>query len=152
MKSIFECTAEHRAACPVVLDELPAVIRKRTGWDYSFTQTDSGCFLKPTFRDMPYHNSFVPEIDMVISRNDTQTVLHFRGQPVKAIRIFMGFWFGFLLPMELLFLVLAFTSHMDSLFPVFIPLIMMVFGYLLCKLATRAIFHSIVKAIQNISR
>ena len=152
MKPIFLESATHNATESVCLDELPAVIRKRTGWDYSFTQTDSGCFLKPTFRSMPYHNSFVPEIDVVVSHNDTQTVLHFRGQPVKAVRIFMGFWFGFLLLMELPFFILAFTSHMDSNFPVFIPLLMMVFGYLLCKLATRATFRSIVKAIQDISR
>ena len=149
MKPIFMESATHNATGSVCLDDLPDVIHKCTGWDYSFTQTDSGCFLKPTFRSMPFHNSFVPEIDVVVSHNDAQTVLHFRGQPVKAVRIFMGIWFGFLLPMELLFLVLAFTSHMDSLFPAFIPAIMLVFGYLLCKLATRATFLSIIKDIQK---
>ena len=152
MKPIFLESATHNAMGPVCLDDFPAVIRKRTGWDYSFTQTDSGCFLKPTFRGMPYRNSFIPEIDVAISQIDTQTVLHFRGQPIKAVRIFMGFWLGFLLLTELSLLLGAITSSLDSDFPVFLPVFMMAFGYLLCKLATRAAFRSVVKAIQNISR
>ena len=148
MKSIFECTAEHRTACQVNLNDLPDIIRKRTDWDYTVTTTGTGCLLKPTFRNMPYRNSFVPEIDITVSRDDTQTVLHMCGRPVTFVRIFMGIWFGFLLPVQALLLILAFTANLDSIFPVFIPAIMMVFGYLLCKLATRATFRSIVQAIQ----
>ena len=152
MKSIFLQTAEHSIAsptCPTCLSDLPKLIRKHTDWDYSCVQTNSGYFLKPTFRDVPYRNSFVPEIDIAVSHNDTQTFLYMRGQPVKLIRIFMTIWFGFLLMMEVFLLAIATFSNLDSLFPVFLPIIMCVFGYLLCKIATGATFRSIVKAIQK---
>ena len=152
MKSIFTQTAEHSMASttyPISLNDLPQSIHKHTDWDYSCVQTDRGYFLKPTFRDMPYRNSFVPEIDIVVSCNDTQTILHMSGQPVKFVRVFMAIWFGFALMMEVFLLALAITSYLDSLFPVFIPIIMCVFGYLLCKIATRATFKSVMKAIQK---
>lgn len=152
MKSIFTQTAEHIIASttyPICLNDLPKLIRKHTVWDYSCEQTDIGYFLKPTFSNMPYRNSFVPEIDVVVSRNDTQTLLCMNGQPVKSVRIFMTFWFSFLLMMEVFLLALAITSNLDSLFPVLIPIILCVFGYLLCKIATRATFKSVMKAIQK---
>ncbi|MBR2042707.1 MAG: hypothetical protein IJ946_00020 [Clostridia bacterium] len=152
MKSIFTQTAEHsiaNTAYPAYLNELPKLIYKHTDWDYSCVQTDRGYFLKPTFRNMPYRNSFVPEIDIVVSCNDTQTILHMIGQPVKSVRVFMAIWFGFALMMEVFLLALAITSNLDSLFPVFIPLIMCAFGYLLCKIATRTTFKSVIKAIQK---
>ena len=152
MKSLFIQTAEHSMAnanCPVRLNDLPNLICKHTGWEYSFIQTDTGCFLQPTFRNMPYHNSFVPEIDVVVSYNDTQTILYIQGQPAKFIRRFMVFWFSSLLMIEVFLLVLAITSNLDSLFPFFAPIIMCAFGYLLCKTATGATFKSIIKAIQK---
>ena len=152
MKSIFTQTAMHRMASttyPICLNNLPQLIRKHTDWDYSCVQTDRGYFLKPTFRNMPYRNSFVPEIDIVVTRNDAQTVLCMSGRPVKFVRIFMAIWFGFALMMEVFLLVLAITSNLNSLFPVFIPIIMCVFGYVLCKIATRATFKSVMKAIQK---
>ena len=152
MKSIFTQTAEHRIAnptCPTYLNDLPKLIRKHSDWNYSCVQTDTGYFLKPTFRDMPYRNAFVPEIDVVVSHNNAQIVLHMSGQPVKSVRVFMAIWFSFALMMEVFLLVLAITSGLDSLFPVFIPIIMCVFCYLLCKIATRATFKSVVKAIQK---
>ena len=152
MKSIFTQTAEHSIASttyPICLNNLPQLIRKHTDWDYSCAQTDSGYFLKPTFRDMPCRNSFVPEIDVVVSHNNAQIVLHMSGQPVKSVRVFMAIGFGFALMMEVFLLALAITSNLDSLFPVFIPLIMCAFGYLLCKIATGATFRSVVKAIQK---
>lgn len=152
MKSIFAQTAVHSidsTTCPACLNDLPNLIRKHTDWDYSFTQTETGCFLKPTFRNMPYRNSFVPEIDIVVSHNDTQTIFHMRGQPVKFVRIFMVFWFSFLLMMEMFLLALAITSNLDSLFPAFIPMIMCAFGYLLCKIATGTTFKSVITAIER---
>lgn len=152
MKSIFLQTAEHSIAnttYPAYLNDLPKLIRKYTDWDYACTQTDTGYYLKPTFRNMPYGNSFVPEIDIVVSCNDTQTVLHMMGQPVKFVRVFMAIWFGFALMMEVFLLALAITSSLDSLFPEFIPVILCAFGYLLCKIATGATFRSVVKAIQK---
>lgn len=61
----------------------------------------------------------------------------------------MALWFSFLLVMEVFFIVLAITSNLDRLFPLFIPLAMCAFGYLLCKLATKATFNSVVKAIKK---
>jgi len=152
MRSIFTHSAKHSAAnatYPTCLDDLPNLIRKHTDWDYACAQTDSGYFLKPTFRNMPYRNSFVPEIDVVVSRNDTQTILYMSGQPVKFVRVFLAIWFGFALMLEVFLLTLAFTSNLDSLLSVFIPLIMCALGYLLCKIATGATFRSVVKAIQK---
>ena len=131
------------------LKTLPDVIRKHADWDYSCQETDTGCFLKPTFRHMPYRNSFVPEIDVVVSHNNAQIVLHMSGQPVKSVRVFMAIWFGFALMMEVFLLALAITSNLDGLFPVFIPIILCVFGYLLCKIATGATFKSVMKVIQK---
>ena len=54
---------------------LPEVIRQHTDWDYTYQQRLTGCSLKPTFRNMPYRNSFVPEIEIVISNRDSQTEL-----------------------------------------------------------------------------
>ena len=152
MKSIFSQAAEHRmesTTYPICLNNLPQLIRKHTDWDYSCVQTDRGYFLKPTFRNMPYRNSFVPEIDIVVTRNDAQTVLCMSGRPVKFVRIFMAIWFGFALMMEVFLFALAITSCLERLFPVFIPIILCVFGYLLCKIATGATFRSVVKASQK---
>ena len=128
---------------------LPDVIRKHTDWDYLYQKKSVGCFLKPTFRNMPYRNSFVPEIDIVISNHDSQTVLQMIGQPVKFVRVFIALWFSFLLAMEAFFVILAFTSNLDSFFPLFMPLAMCAFGYLLCKLGTKTTFNSVVKAIKK---
>ena len=105
--------------------------------------------MKPTFRNMPYRNSFVLEINVVISNHNSQTELQIIGQPVKFVRVIMALWFSFLLAMEVFFVILAITSNLDSLFPLFIPLAMCVFGYLLCKFATKATFNSVVKAIKK---
>ena len=128
---------------------LPEVIRRHTDWDYSYQQKSTGCSLKPTFRNMPYRNSFVPEIDIVISNRDSQTELQMTGQPTKYVRVFMALWFSFLLVMLAFLIILAFKSKLESLFPIFIPLAMCAFGYLLCKLATKATFNSVVNAIKK---
>ena len=128
---------------------LPEVIRQHTDWDYTYQQKPTGCSLKPTFRNMPYRNSFVPEIEIVISDRDSQTELQMIGQPVKFVRIFMALWFGFLSLMQVLLLIPAITSKLDSIIPIFIPIVMCAFGYLLCKFATKATFNSVVKAIKK---
>ena len=128
---------------------LPEVIRQHTNWDYAYHQKPTGCSLKPTFRNMPYRNAFVPEIDVVISNHNSQTELQMIGQPVKFVRVFMALWFSFLLVMEVIFAILAISSNLDSLFLLIIPLAMCAFGYLLCKLATKATFNSVVKAIKK---
>ena len=136
-------------ACADGLKDLPDLIRKHTDWNYACEQTDTGCILKPVFRNMPYRNSFVPEINVAVSHSDTQTVLHLQGQPVKSVRFFMAFWFSCLLVIEVFLIAMAVTSDLEHLFPVFLPILMCVFGYLLCKIATGLTFKSVVKAIQK---
>ena len=131
------------------LEILPDVIRQHTNYDYACHQKTTGCSLKPTFRNMPYRNAFVPEIDVVISNHNSQTELQMIGQPVKFVRVFMALWFSFLLVMEVIFAILAISSNLDSLFLLIIPLAMCAFGYLLCKLGTKATFNSVVKAIKK---
>ena len=149
---LFTETATHYLTQSISTDSfeiLPAVIRKHTDWDYTYHRKSEGGFLKPTFRNMPYRNSFVPEIDIVISNHASQTTLQMIGRPVKFVRVFMALWFSFLLVLEVSFIILAVTSNLDSLFPLFIPLAMDVFGYLLCKLGTKASFNAIAKAIKK---
>ncbi len=131
------------------LKNLPEVIRKYADLDYSYEQTDTGCFLKPTFRNMPYRNSFIPEIDIMVSHNDLQTILHMKGQPIKSVRIFMAFGFSFLLISEVFLLALAITFKLNNLFSIFVPIVICAFGYLLCKISIKTTFESIVKAIQT---
>ena len=128
---------------------LPEVIRQHTDWDYEYQKKSTGCRLKPTFRNMPYRNSFAPEIDIVISNRDSQTELQMIGQPVKFVRVFMALWFSFLLAMEVFYIIRAITSNLDSIFPLLIPLAMCACGYLLCKLAMKATYNSVVNAIKK---
>lgn len=152
MTTLFTQTANHsiiNTSTSDFLEKFPEVIRKHTEWDYSYQQTTNGCSLKPTFRNMPYKISFVPEIDIIVSCHEAHTMLHMSGRPVKSVRVFMALWFSFLLMMEVFLIILAITSKLDSLFSVFIPVVMCAFGYLLCKLATKATFNSVVKVIKR---
>jgi len=99
--------------------------------------------------NMPYRNSFVPEIDIAVTHYGSQTFLYMQGQPVKPIRIFMVVWFGICLMVEALVLFLAITSRLDNAFLVFIPVIMCAFFYFICRIFTGATFKSVVKAIQK---
>lgn len=152
MRPLFTFTEEHKVrstTCPDCLGDLPKLILKHTDWEYSCKETDKGCLLKPTFRHMPYRNSFVPEIDIVVSHNDTQTNLSMRGRPVLFLRIFMAIWFGILIPISALVLLSALVSGIENILELIIPLAMCVFGYLLCKIGTKATFKSVVKAIKE---
>ena len=78
----FSYMSEHRTNKSItadVLGNLPATIRRHTGWNYTCAQTDSDFLLKPRFRDMPYRNSFVPEIAVTASCEDGQSILCMRG-------------------------------------------------------------------------
>lgn len=148
----FSYTSEYRTDKNItadVLGNLPAAIRRHTDWNYNCEQTDSGCLLKPVFRDMPYKNSFVPEIDIVVSCEDGKSVLRMRGQPAKMVRYFMVFWLGVLLLMQVFVVALAIASKLNGLFPLFLPAIMGVLGYFLCKIFSKRVFTSVVKAIQQ---
>ena len=130
-------------------EHLLKTIYRYAGWKYNYTQKAEGYLLIPTFRDMSYRNSFVPEISVIVSQSNGRTTLHMKGQPVKVVRAFMGLWFAGVLGMELLLLLIAVISGLDSLSILFVPIFMGVFGYLLCKVTTRVTFRSVVKAIQK---
>ncbi len=148
----FSYISEYRTNKNITADvcgNLPAAIRRHTDWNYTCEQTNSGCLLKPVFRDMPYRNSFVPEIDIAVYCEDGQNVLRMHGQPVKMVRYFMAFWLGVLLLMQVFVVALAVASKLNGLFPLFLPAIMGVLGYFLCKIDTKWVFLSVTKAIQK---
>ena len=146
----FSVSESHSVQIPDTVDlsdHFPKTIHQHSGWKYSCEKTEDGYFLKPIFRDMPYRNSFVPEISVGISPGGKHHYLTLKGRPVKFVRGFMNIWFAGLLLLEVFMLVLAICLKLDRLFPVFIPVGMCIFGYLLCKIATKVIFRSVVKAI-----
>jgi hypothetical protein len=146
----FSQTAEHHLCGTLphpFSDALIKAIQSHSGWQYSCTQTTDGYYLKPTFRNMPYRNSFVPEITIDLSEHNGQTTLVLTGQPIAPVRIFMWVWLSFTATMQVLLLALMLLSGKFQLIPSLIPSIMILFGYLLCKLATRFTFRSVVAAI-----
>jgi hypothetical protein len=152
MSSLFTQTAECRinhSVCPHTFDILPEVIRKRTDWEYTYHLRDTGCFLSPTFRNMPYRNSFVPEIDIVFSNDEEYTILHLSGQPSKFVRTFFGFWCVFVSLFLVLGIILLIVSGVEALMTALVPAGMLAFAYFLCKYGTKRTFDSIVKAIQS---
>ena len=138
-----------KGSVPADMEErLPKAICQRAGWKYTCGTLPDGYLLEPTFRDMPYRNSFVPEISLVASQINGQPAWMMKGRPVMFIRIFMGIWFGGLFGMELLLMLIALFSEM-ALFPLLIPVMMCTFGYLLCKIVTNRTFRAVAKAIQT---
>lgn len=140
-----------KGSVPADMEErLPKAICQRAGWKYTCGTLPDGYLLEPTFRDMPYRNSFVPEISLVASQINGQPAWMMKGRPVMFIRIFMGIWFGGLLRMELLLLLIAAVSGLgEDWFLVLIPVLMCAFGYLLCKIVTNRTFRAVAKAIQT---
>jgi len=151
MKSIFLQTAEHSIANanhPICLTDLPKLIRKHTYWNYSCVPTATGCLLKPKSCDMPYRNTFVPEIEIVVTSNDGQTILYMRGRPLLYARIFMAIWFGALLLAAFL-IPNSITSVADGLSKYTMILSMGAIGYLFGNICTKVTFKSVVKAIKK---
>lgn len=152
MKEIFTQMAEHKiknADCSDFFKKLPNLIYTYTDWPYKYQLKDDGYLLKPIFRNTTYRNSFIPEINIVLSNDEDYTMLHITGRPVKLVRVFMALWFGILSLMEAFLLILAITSNLNGIFPVFIPIIMCVFGYLLCKRGTNVTFNTVMKVIKE---
>jgi hypothetical protein len=146
----FSQTAEHhlRGALPHPFsDALIKAIQSHSGWQYSCTQTTDGYYLKPTFRNMPYRNSFVPEITIDLSEHNGQTTLSLTGGPVASVRIFMWVWLSIAAMFQILLLGIALFFGKMQAVPLLIPSIMILFGYLLCKLTTRFTFRRVVAAI-----
>ena len=152
MRIGFTETAEHRIRETDGVDlrgGLPRAIYQHTEWNYLSVATENGYFLRPSFRNMPYRNSFAPEINVVVSREEGQTVLRMEGRPTDFVRIYMRFLLIAAAAFEAIVLIIAATDGVEDIFPIFIPLILFVFGYLLCKLATKASFRSAVKGIRK---
>lgn len=130
---------------------LPDVIRRQTGIKYSCEKRDGGYFLKPEFLlfDISRRNSFVPEIDVTVSCKNGETSLHIKGQPVKLLRLFMIVWISFSLLLQIVFFGLMIFSEYESIYPLFIPFLLCLFGYSLCKIGTKITFRKVVKVIIN---
>ena len=131
------------------LEKLPEMIQEHTDWNYSCELRNYGCLLKPCFCNMPYRNSFVPEIEISASENDSQIILDIKGRPTKSVRIFTLVWCAVLAFLEMFFLVMVATSQWRIGFSVFVPVVIGVFLYLLCKISTKLTFSAVVKAIRK---
>ncbi|MBP3922141.1 MAG: hypothetical protein J6D27_04165 [Ruminiclostridium sp.] len=152
MKHIFGSSAKHsikKQSCPDYPKKLPEAILKHTDWDYSYEQTESGLLLKPTFQNMPYKNSFVPELSVTITEKGDEAVLQMTGKPIKSVRIFNICFCAFLLIIEVLLLLLFFTSGIGSIFPLFIPIVIILLNFLIIKVGTASTFKSVVRAISK---
>lgn len=148
MKNVFSQATEISVKNTPISERLkilPQDILKHTDREYSCEITDKGCYLKPTFRNMPYKNSFVPEICVDISENS----MLITGKPIKAVRIFNICFFSILLIIELLLLTLFVTSNLSSIFPLFIPIGIGILNFVIIKIGTTATFKSVVKAVRN---
>lgn len=135
--------------CADFFDKLPNTIYQKTGFNYACMQIFDGFFLKPSYKNMPYRNAFVPEITVLVSKTNEQTVLHLKGQPVKFVRTFIGFWLSFLLVMQVLLFTVIAPAQINVFFPGLAPAMIGILGYLLCSVVTKGIFKSIVRAIQK---
>lgn len=152
MKMWFLQTAKHSTNNTISSGSFEGLcdrIYKRTGLKYAYRQQNAGYRLIPTFRNMQRRNSFAPEIDIAISGEEMHTMLRISGKPVRSVRIFMAAFLGALLMVELLLLILAACSKLDSLLLLLVPFAIGVFSYVLCRCVTKATFMSVIKAIQE---
>ena len=139
----------NKIVCADYFHALPTVIHQYTKFNYSIEQHKGRYYLKPSFHNVPYRNVFLPEIEIITSKNGDHTCLCITGRLVKPIIIFIKFWFGSLFVMELLLLVIAATIGLNNLFPIFLPIIICAFSYLLCKISTKLTFQTVVNVIQK---
>ena len=124
-------------------------IHSHTDLRYSWEQTANGFFLKPRFREIPYRNSFLPELTVTVSREGDSADLQITGRPVNYVRIGVQIWIICVLLFWIPVLVGAAASAWDSIIPVLIPPFMAVFAYLLCKLGMLFPFRSVINAIEK---
>ena len=156
----FSCKSElytHKSPGAEQLKKLPGAISHRTGLKYTIEETNDGCRLKPAFHIAPspyrksfQRNSFIPEIEISISRLDGQSCLNIKGKPSEYISAFVMLLFGFLLILELLLIVFAAFGGSGSLFiAAAAPVIIAVFAYVLCKTAVKYSFNYVVEIIRE---
>jgi hypothetical protein len=152
MKAFFEQSATHKidnATASTAFEKLPEIIREHTDWEYAYQATNTGCLLKPTFRNMQYRNCFIPEIDISVSCDEAHTTLHISGRPVKSVRIFMTLFYAIWSVLSVWLIIQAITSQQGILFIAILPLVLGAFFLLIEKFSLQATFNSIVKAIQK---
>jgi len=152
MKALLAQTAKHEinnAIPSASFEKLPEIIREHTDWEYAYQATNTGCLLKPTFRNMQYRNCFIPEIDISVSCDKAHTTLRISGRPVKSVRIFLALFYAIWSVFSVLLIIQAITTQQDILFIAILPLILGAFFLLVGKFSLQAIFNSIVKAIQK---
>ena len=143
----FTETVVHKTESPVgddLTELLLSIAHNHTNFQYTCEKKEDRYWLRPTFKNMPYRNSFVPEIYVALGWEGDQRVFTIQGRPVRNVRIFMTIWFFSLLPHGIIGLL-----TMEGI-PRFIPLFMAVFGYLLCKLGGRRTFYTFTEGLQKI--
>ena len=152
MRIPFQQTATCKVNREITSDfyfKLTQAIFNRTKLKYTHYHRTYGCFLKPTnLRLGKMLNSFIPELNIVASRQDSQTILHISGQPVMHIRIFMAIWIGYFLLHGIAFLVRAINAN-ESIVPALIAFGLCVCSYLFFELVTKAYFRSVINAIEQ---
>lgn len=130
-------------------DHFLHAIHEYTNLSYFCTKTASGYFLEPLFRHTLWRNSFMPEITVSICQDADRDHLHIEGQPVKSVRIFVSICFWGSLAMALFSLVAALISDGTEAGCAIIPLVIAIYSFFLCTLATTATFHNVVNAIKK---
>jgi len=131
-------------------DRLTDKLLRESGIKYECTSTNDGYFLKPILGFTWRRNSFTPEITISVSQCDEKTELHLTGRPVKSVRRFVKMFISFSLLLGVLELAIAAFSGLDSLIPLFIPFVMSILGYFMCKFATKADFQTVVNTISKV--
>ena len=120
-----------------------------TGYEYTCSETPEGYMLRPTFCLMPYKNSFVPEIAVVVDQQKEGAILRLTAQLVRSVRTVMKILMGFGLSMLALLLVLAVSGNLNSPFVVLVDVAIILYGFVLAKLGLKFTFRKIAAAIQR---
>ena len=136
-------STDRRISDDHLTEQLLSIVHNHTNWQYTCEKTAAGYLLKPTFRNMPYRNSFVPEIHVAITEDSNGTFFAMQGRPVRSMRLFLTVWCITLLAFGMVFLLAA------EGFPKFIPLSMGAVAYFMCKLSVGITFRSFVKGIEK---
>lgn len=129
--------------------QMTKALLTETNKTYVCTPTDQGYLLTPKRMFSAEKNAFNPVVSISATREDAQTTLTLNGSPAKFTRVFYWLFNLCALVMEVLLLVIFCPSDLDPIFPVFIPLILIVFSFLLTWLGTKLSFRAVVKTIER---
>ena len=152
MKIRFLQTADHWTNIPMdqdLSDRFLHAIHEYTNLSYSCEKTENGYFLNPIFRKSFWRNSFLPEISVSVSESSNQTCLHLEGQPIAFVRSFVSVCCIGSLVLGLFALIIMLASGEQEALAVIIPVVICIYSYLLCQLATKITFHNVLRAIKR---